>query len=233
MAAMTCGVPVVSEDRNTVCRKVEHAQERAFFVSTSLSQWFTVQPERFHRDVQLNDVAYRRLDPEYYAWLRSRMNMARLAALAGQLDQEAFDTLRDSFNRIHEWAMAQLGEAALEAAVRGLDSREYRPPATEPWDRHVASPVAGPSASQAQAVAMVDAIRETAIGLGWKHERLYSADKPLSPDSGLAAYLKPGDRIGEVSSQSIEIIGPPPVEVRQRFYNPDVNQPWVIRVDRK
>jgi len=29
----------------------------------------------------------------------------------------------------------------------------------------------------------------------------------------------------------IEIIGPPPTEVRTRFYNPDVDQPWIVRVD--
>ena len=228
MAAMSSGVPVASEDWNSVKLKAELAPEMALFVSTSLSQWFTVKPERFHRDVQVNDVAYRRLDPEYYAWLRSRMNLARLAALAGQLDQDEFDALRDRFNRIHEWAMAQLGEAALEAAVRGLDSRDYLPPAIEPWDRHVASPAAGQSGSQAEAVAMVDAIRETAITLGWKQERLYTAGRPLSPLCGLAAYLNPGDRLGEVTREAIEIILPS--GVRQHLYNPDVEQPWVKRI---
>lgn len=31
----------------------------------------------------------------------------------------------------------------------------------------------------------------------------------------------------EVTRQSIELIGPPPSETRTRFYNPDVEQPWV------
>jgi hypothetical protein len=223
---MSSGVPVASEDRNSVHLKAERTAEKALFVSTSLSQWFTSEPERFHRDVQLNDVAYRRLDPEYYAWLRSRMNMARLAALAGQLDQEAFDTLRSMFNRIHEWATSHFtldGSDGLAAAVRVLDARSYRAPVVEPWDRHSARPA--PSMAGPEALAMVEAIRETAIGLGWKQERLYTAGKPLSPLCGLAAYLNPGDRVGEVTREAIEITLPS--GVRQRFYNPDVEQPWI------
>ena len=75
---------------------------------------------------------------------------------------------------------------------------------------------------------MVDAIQEQAIGLGWKQERLYATGKPLSPLRGLASYLNPGDRIGAVTRDAIEIILPS--GVRQHFYNPDVEQPWVRRV---
>jgi hypothetical protein len=182
----------------------------------------------FHRDVQLNDVAYRRLDPEYYAWLRSRMNLARLAALAGQLDQDEFDALRDRFNRIHEWATSHFtldGSGGLAAAVRVLDARGYAAPVAEPWDRRKAQPAsatAGPDA-----IAMVDAIRDAAITLGWKQERLYTAGKPLSPNSGLVAYLNPGDKIGEVTREAVEIIVPS--GAHQRFLNPDVAQPWIRR----
>ena len=78
---------------------------------------------------------------------------------------------------------------------------------------------------------MVDAICERALALGWKRERLYGTGRGrlFSQDRGLVSFLRPGDRIGEVSLQAIEIIGPPPTEVRQRFYNPDVDQPWIRR----
>ena len=80
---------------------------------------------------------------------------------------------------------------------------------------------------------MVDAISESALSLGWKHERLYGKGENgiFDPRRGLVCFLKPGNRIGEVALQSIEIIGPPPSEVRQRFYNPDVDQPWIKRID--
>ena len=75
------------------------------FVSSTLSTWATVNPEWFARDFQINDTAYRRLDPDYYAWLRSRMVLARKAATAGQLDAAAFEDLRLRFNAVHEWAV--------------------------------------------------------------------------------------------------------------------------------
>jgi hypothetical protein len=203
----------------------------ALFVSTELRCWTTDRPDVFNLDVQINDTAYRRLDPEYYAWLRSRMNMAKLAVLAEQLDQESFETLRGNFNRIHEWAMQHFGEAALAAAVRALDAQAYRAPVAEPWDRHSAPTAPGMAVVRPEALAMVDAIREQAISLGWKQERLYATGRPPSPLRGLVAYLHPGDRIGEVTRESIQIILQS--NVSQGFYNPDAEQPWVKRISRK
>ncbi len=78
---------------------------------------------------------------------------------------------------------------------------------------------------------MVDVISERALALGWSRERLYARGKGIfDPHRGLVCYLKPGDLIGEVAAQSIEIIHPLPSEVRHRFYNPDVDQPWIRRV---
>ena len=96
----TCAVPVpISADCDSGTRAEpapsQQARTVALFVSTSLDTWTTDHAVAFNRDVQLNDTAFRRLDPKYYAWLRSRMNMAKLAVLAGQLTQEAFDVLRE------------------------------------------------------------------------------------------------------------------------------------------
>jgi hypothetical protein len=99
------------------------------FVSTALDTWFTEQPAAFARDVQIDEVVYRRLDPEYYAWQRSRMMLAKTAASAGQIGIDAFDDLRHRFNMIHQWAVDHFGEQALIAAVRSL--REYNPPVAE------------------------------------------------------------------------------------------------------
>jgi len=201
----------------------------SLFVSTSLDTWTTGQPEIFARDVQIDDTAYRRLDLEYYAWLRSRMNLAKLSAQAGRLSQGAFEELREKFNAVHEWAMAHFGEDALSEAVRNLDARNYAPPVAEP-DRPVRVARAA-EGSAAEAKAMVDAIREEALSLGWTHESLYGtggpARAPFGKACGLAGLLHATDRIGEVTRQSIEIILS--TGVRQRFYNPDVEQPWIKR----
>ena len=71
------------------------------FVSTSLATWTTANPERFARDFQINDTVYRRLDPEYYVWLRSRMVVAKRSTTTGHLDAAAFEDLRVRFNAVH------------------------------------------------------------------------------------------------------------------------------------
>jgi hypothetical protein len=202
----------------------------SLFVSTSLDAWTTGQPEIFARDVQINDTAYRHLDPEYYAWLRSRMSLAKLAADAGRISPDAFEELRQKFNAVHEWAIEHFGEAVLLDAVRNLDTRNYAPPVAED-DRSVRA-VRAAEHCVAEAVAMVDQIRDQALSLGWTMESLYGTGNStralFGKACGLAGLLKSPHRIGEVTRQSIEIILPN--GVRQRFYNPDVEQPWIRRV---
>lgn len=201
--------------------------DAAMFVSTGVASWLTDQPHRLARDVQIDDTAYRRLDPEYYAWLRSRMNLARLAAEAGRLLREDFDELRVKFNAVHEWAVEHFGEDTLRDAIGHLDARVYSPPVAEA-DRTV-RPKPVDDAGLAEATAKVDVIRDRAVELGWTARSLYGA--PISPsrsrrrDRGLAGCLRPGNQIGEVSRESIEIILSS--GICQRFYNPDVEQPWV------
>jgi len=201
------------------------------FVSSTLATWTTPHPEWFARDVQINDTVYRRLDPEFYAWLRSRMVVAKRTATAGKLDADAFDNLRVRFNAVHEWALEHFGEERLLEAVRTMRAADYRPPVAEDDAPRVPAPRSRDSNHVApEAVAMVDAISERALSLGWKHERLYGAGGRgiFDPRRGLVCYLKPGDRIGEVTAQAIEIILKD--GVRQHFYNPDVDQPWVKRI---
>jgi hypothetical protein len=205
------------------------------FVSTSLATWTTANPKQFARDFQINDTVYRRLDPEYYAWFRSRMALAKKAATAGQFDAAAFEDLRVRFNAVHEWAVEHFGDDQLVAAVRAFRPGDYRPPVAEDDGPHV--PIPRPRSSSAdsiapEVIAMVDAINEQAISLGWKLDRLYGTGGKgiFDPRRGLVCFLKPGDRIGEVTAQSIEIIHPLPTEVRHRFYNPDVDQPWVKKI---
>lgn len=205
------------------------------FVSTSLVTWTTASPEQFARDFQINDTVYRRLDPEYYAWLRSRMVLAKKAATAGQLDAAAFEELRLRFNAVHEWAVEHFGETRLLEAVRTIRVAEYNPPVAEDDRPHVPAPATRRSAGDhvlSEVIARVDAIAEHAVSLGWKRERLCGTGGhgAFGPRRGLVCFLKPGDRIGEVTAQSIEIIHPPPSEVRHRFYNPDVDQPWIKRI---
>lgn len=85
------------------------------------------------------------------------------------------------------------------------------------------------------AAAKVDAIRDQALVLGWNEARLYQNRGrlrfPFGGDYGLVCFVGEDKRISEVTKQHIEIlVGSPPRESRLRFYNPDVDQPWLSRV---
>ncbi len=206
------------------------------WVATDLSTWTPKWPKRIARECQIDDVMYRRLDPEYFAWLRERMFVVNRAADAGQVAAESFGELRARFNGIQEWAVGAFGEAALLSAARQLNPELYRPPIPEPEERAGAKEPApvrcNPEAERlARARGLVDEIREQALDLGWTVESLYFSDgyerRPFAARYGLACYIHAQGRIGEVTRQSVEILGPPPVEARSRFYNPDVEQPWI------
>jgi hypothetical protein len=83
---------------------------------------------------------------------------------------------------------------------------------------------------------LVDEIRDQALALGWTVESLYFCDgyerHPVGPRYGVVCYIGADHRIGEVTRQAIELIGPPPMKMRSRFYNRDVDQPWIKRTDR-
>ena len=188
------------------------AGELALYVSTTLEAWDTDEPQVYARDVTLDGVCYRRLDPEYYAWLRNRMTMAKAAAEAGKLLGPAFDRLREAFNVIHAWAAEHLGDKALAAAVGALDAKIYLPPVAQPLDQEPTAPLM-PCLPQVpaghcyphdgdwpffhevtqEAVAKVDAIRDQALQHGWTESALYQnrghLRYPYGQDYGLVCCL--------------------------------------------
>jgi hypothetical protein len=150
----------------------ESIETEALFVSSTLATWTTANPEWFARDFQINDTVYRRLDPEYYAWLRSRMALAKAAATAGRLDAAAFEDLRVRFNAMHEWAVQRFGAEKLLAAVRAIRAGEYAPPAAEAEGPPASTSRSASDRLFSEAIALVDAISERALTLGWSRERL-------------------------------------------------------------
>ena len=218
------------------CATSASAAPGSLFVATSLYVWFTGEPDRFARDFQINDTVYRRLDSEYYAWLRSRMALAKQAATAGHLDTSAFEDLRLRFNAVHAWAVEHFSEAQLLAAAQTFRSCDYKPPLPEEFAKtKPVEPVPARTNPESErlprARGLVDEIRNQALALGWTMASLYFSEGyergPFAARYGLVCYIGQQDRVGEVTRQSIEIIGPPPVDARNRFYNPDVEQPWV------
>lgn len=233
---LACGdssdsVPAEPPRVPAVCNPIE-----TLWASTDLKSWCPPVPALIARDCQINDRCYRRLDPEYFAWLKIRMHGVRAAADTGRVPAEAFEELRRRFNEVQARAIEMFGAGALLEAVRSLDVELYRPPLPDEFWR-VQSVTAPPerctaeSERLARARGLVDEIRDQALALGWAMESLYASEgynrRPSAAGYGLVCYIGAAERIGEVTRQSIELIGPAPMETRSRVYNRDVNQPWI------
>ena len=174
--------------------KESRKRETALYASTNLTFFETNRPLDYGRDyVAFFGTCFRQLDPDYYAWLRNKMELAKQAAGSGRFTAEAFDKLRTRFNEIHAWAIEHLGDEALRAAVQSLDPKTYAPPRIDTIDGRsdrVRPPVKETPAVppylfpkdgdwhftqrvRSSAVPKVDAIRDQAISLGWSYTRLY------------------------------------------------------------
>ena len=207
------------------------------WVSTDLQAWCPRDANRVAHECQINDRWYRRLDPDYFAWLKIRMHAVKAAADAGRVPPEAWEASRLAFTAIQAHTIGLFGEELLLHAVRTLDAEKYRPPLPEEFEKPKLPPNPsqhGPATEErlSRAREMIAAIRERALALGWSEAHL-SAVPPdahygeVATGSGLVCYLRPGDQIGEVTREAIEVILSS--GVRQHFYNPEVEQPWIRR----
>lgn len=210
------------------------------YVATDLSV-IAPEPPPTAADVTIAGRIYRRLDPLYYAWLRSRVTRARQDRDAGKLAPPAYDALHRQFMGLHEAAMRLLGEPALRQGCAAFDPRAYRPPGWKPKPR--ALPQRQPPALPAYlyprdgewkfhqavtpaAIAKVDTIRDIALCLDWTRQHLYQNRGrfgfPLGHDWGLVCFVDDESRLGRVTGTHIEIIhGQRNGEHTLRFMNPD------------
>jgi hypothetical protein len=191
-------------------------------------------------EVRIDTFCYRKLDTEYYAWLRYRMSLAKQAVQTGRLNPTAFAELRCRFDRVHDWAIRHLGEAPLRAAVAAFKPDGYPPPGAR--SKPVTSPMSSPTwptdgdwrfthPVPQSAVDKVNAVRDQAMALGWSEAALYQNRGrfgfPCGQHYGLVCFVDRDRQIGEVTRRSIEIIGPAPRRSVLRFYNKDVDHPWM------
>jgi len=217
------------------------------YVATNLETWETCTPEP-DQDAICEPCGFRRLDPEYYAWLRSRMVVAQKRYQAGRLPARQYEELRTRFNAVHAWAVERFGEPVLLEALRSLNPRDYQPPVVKDVGEADPSDVAEsvqPShlypahggwrfteAVSPEAVAKADAVREQALAAGWSEVQLYQNrgrySFPCGQDYGLVCFLHGDDQVGEITRQSIEIINAR--GTRLRFYNLSIDQPWLRHV---
>jgi len=197
--------------------------QQLLYVSTELDTWETSTPGP-DQDQICERCGYRRLDPEYYAWLRHRMEVAKQARQRGRLAAAQYQELRQRFNAVHFWAVAHLAEDMLLAAVDALSPKAYQPPQIQEWEPIPEPPASCPpvhlfpaagdwpftESVSPEAIAQVDAIREQALSLGWSEADLYQNRGryrfPVGGDYGVVCFLHSDARVGEVTAEWIEII---------------------------
>lgn len=98
------------------------------FIATDLSR---VEYAGSEDDILLEQRVYRRLTPEYYVWLRSRMEMASNKHTRGLLPDANYQAIRQRFNDMHDDAVALLGEERLLKALATVVPDRYLPPMRE------------------------------------------------------------------------------------------------------
>jgi hypothetical protein len=218
------------ERQSSLCAAFKKAGA-ATFVSTSMC---VAQKGEDHADseiIYIGSIAHYRLTPLFWAWLRHAFGNATRACETGKLGASTYSELLNRISRIYNLAIAQFGEADLKSAEqtftpakwkrhcesleRGAKTREtylngnivsnsghaptgaYRYPADGTGAYHPVSKTA---------LALVDAIRDKALALGWTMDQLYRNIGMAHRDWGLVCYIGSEDRIGEITLQSIEII---------------------------
>lgn len=217
------------------------------YVSTDLTFHQIEDARSYPTDSDIEGVSLHRLKPYYFAWLRSRMISAQAAYKAGKLSDQAWDTLRERFNRLQEMAIEMFGKETLQQALCDFNSKSYAPPTPPNGETSLPAEPARKDwlypAGQAwkcrqkvtsEAVAKVDAIRDEAMARGWSEARLYQNQGrfrfPCGENYGLVCFVYGSRRIGEITTRYIEIISETAGrENRLRFFNPDVDQPWLKR----
>ncbi len=219
------------------------------FVSTTLNSMNIDDLHSELKEVEHDRIMYRRLDPEYYAWLRYRMGVAEKAMRDGMLKTSAFNQTRVRFNSLHEWAVKQYGKPSLLDSIHRLNPDDYQPPklkrifhGNEQQSSALSAPHLYPDdgdwsftrSINHETIKLVDAIRDKALSLGWSEPRLYQNRGrfrfPCGQDYGLVCFLHDGQTIGEVSEKHIEIVCVRNNRNVLRFYNPDVDQPWIRKI---
>ncbi|MHB9129756.1 MAG: hypothetical protein ACYDBB_01530 [Armatimonadota bacterium] len=123
------------------------AQDQARNTQPSISLWYATDLSRWEdatvqiacdQDLVLQGKAYRRLTPEYYAWLRSRMTHAQEKHRRGLLPATVYNQLRARFNVMHDDAIQLYGEATLLSVLESLDLQGYEPPSAQTASRLLA-----------------------------------------------------------------------------------------------
>lgn len=88
---------------------------------------------RLGRTIRFNDVLMRRMDAEYYGWLRHRIELLDEARKVGKVSAEDFREIYARWLQIEEWCDKHVDMEKVEAFLKTnkFDPKKYKGP-TEP-----------------------------------------------------------------------------------------------------
>jgi len=235
-----------SAGSKTVIYMPPEPSHSAVFVSTGLDIREIQAASYRTQDIEIEGALFRRLTPEYFAWLHSRMVTVQAAHKAGKLLGEGWNTLRQRFNALQELAIREFGKESLLEVLRSFSPKSYSPPVLRPIPKRQSSDIPGkdwmyPGDSTlkftypvtAHALSRIDAIRDEAIVKKWSEARLYQNQGryqfPYGGDYGVVCYVNGDYEIGEITERFIEIVhGTNSCHTKSlKYYNPGVSQPWM------
>ncbi len=108
--------------------RVRPQRATALYVAQDLRSWETNEPDLYDREIAIDDFPYRRLDPEFYVWLKFVLDWAMDAYNSGRIDAALLEKFSRRFSAVHVWAKARFGVDALRRAEDEFDAQEYSPP---------------------------------------------------------------------------------------------------------
>jgi len=197
------------------------APPEALFVSSGLKVLTPPGIAPGVREFEQDGIKYRRLDPEYLAWLQDRMHKAQATHRAGKLPTKQWEFLRASFNAIADWAKQAFSRKPIappdesemsdeEAFCSGAPSHPFVRPGPMGWYYPQTGTFAFHQEVTDEALTAVRAIRDEAISLGWSEASLFQNRAhllyPIGQDWGLVCFLEKGRTLGTISREFIEIV---------------------------
>jgi hypothetical protein len=103
------------------------------YVSTSLLYFESPKSAPLGPDFRWHGITYRKLDPQYFSWLKSRIDSLAQITDTTRLAPESYIETLNLFSSIQSWVLQRIDKDKLDAMVEAFNKeqaqkRTYEPP---------------------------------------------------------------------------------------------------------
>ncbi len=199
------------------------------WVATDLEILDGLKAGTAREDILHGGKKYRRLSPDYFMWITKRFFNFKRAVEKKLVDRKIAEIVDIRFNSIKSLANRFFNPDDFDAAKRRLNilpmpSLNNKGKTIFMFPADATLPICNPVSDWA--IAQVDAVKDNAISLGWTESSLYQNQGtfafPYGFDWGIVNFIDNGDRLGEVTSRTIELKTSTGSVLR--FYNKNICQ---------